>query len=321
MEVDPSGQIQALIRAAVLAPSSHNTQPWLFRVSASDIDLIADRTRALPVNDPRNRELSISCGCALENLRVAAAGQGLGADIQLLPDANDPDWLARVALGRGSPATSEDRALVDCIERRRTHRDRFAPQALGSETVDQLIKAAETHGTWLKPFGTGEPRSQAADLVAEGDAAQWSDRAWRHELAAWMHPQRLADGLTVPTPALTLARLLVRSLDLGRILGKRDRALAQTAPLLAVLVTTGDGPRDWLGAGQALQRILLAACRLGLQASYLNQPVQVPTLRSRLQRLIGGGHPQVLLRLGYPAQAIPATPRRPIADVVRGPFP
>ena len=136
--MEPSGQTRALIQAAVLAPSSHNTQPWLFRISASAIDLIADRTRALPVNDPRSRELYISCGCALENLRVAAAGQGLGADIQILPDANDPDWLARVALGRGSPATSEDRALVDCIERRRTHRGRFVPQALGSETVTQL---------------------------------------------------------------------------------------------------------------------------------------------------------------------------------------
>lgn len=318
--MDPSGQTRALIQAAVLAPSSHNTQPWLFRVSASAIDLVADCGRALPVNDPRNRELSISCACALENLRIAAAGQGLSADIQLLPDASDPDWLARVALNRGNPATSEDRALVDCIARRRTHRSRFAPRALGSETVDQLVKAAEAEGTWLRPIETGEPRSQVAALVADGDAAQWADRGWRHELAAWMRPGRLGDGLTVPTPALPVARLLVRRLDLGRILGKRDRSLAQSAPLLAVLCTAGDGPRDWLRAGQALQRLLLAACRRGLQASYLNQPVQVPTLRPMLRQLIGGGHPQVVLRLGYPTEKLPATPRRPIADVVRGTF-
>ena len=164
----PSGHIQALIRAAVLAPSSHNTQPWMFRVSASAIDLIADRTRALPVNDPRNRELAISCGCALENLRVAAAGQGLGADMHRFPDAKNQDWLARMALGRGSPATSEDRALVDCIERRRTHRGRFVPRALGAGTVDQLIEAAEAEGAWLRPIETGGPRSQVAALVAEG---------------------------------------------------------------------------------------------------------------------------------------------------------
>jgi len=36
-----------LVGRAVLAPSSHNTQPWRFRVSDAVIDLFADRARAL----------------------------------------------------------------------------------------------------------------------------------------------------------------------------------------------------------------------------------------------------------------------------------
>jgi len=44
--------LPALVEAAALAPSSHNTQPWRFRPDGDAIDLLADRTRALPVNDP-----------------------------------------------------------------------------------------------------------------------------------------------------------------------------------------------------------------------------------------------------------------------------
>ena len=33
---------------AVLAPSSHNTQPWHFLVQADSVLVCADRTRALP---------------------------------------------------------------------------------------------------------------------------------------------------------------------------------------------------------------------------------------------------------------------------------
>ncbi len=55
-------QAVSLIRQAVLAASSHDTQPWLFRISTWAIDLHADRTRASPVNDPEDRELAISCG-------------------------------------------------------------------------------------------------------------------------------------------------------------------------------------------------------------------------------------------------------------------
>lgn len=89
-------QALSLVRKAVLAPSSHNTQPWLFQVAKSDIDLLADRTRALPVNDPEDRELTISCGCALMNLRVAAAHRRFRIEVQLVPDARELDWLARV---------------------------------------------------------------------------------------------------------------------------------------------------------------------------------------------------------------------------------
>jgi nitroreductase len=83
--------IRAIVRLAVLAPSSHNTQPWRFRVDRDCIDLRADRTRALPVNDPFDRELVISCGAALLTLRAAAAFLGLGTQVAMLPEAGDAD--------------------------------------------------------------------------------------------------------------------------------------------------------------------------------------------------------------------------------------
>jgi hypothetical protein len=135
---------RSMIRRAVLARSSHNTQPWLFRVSESAIDLCADRTRALPVNDPEDRELAISCGCALMNLRVAAASDGLGALVQLLPVPDEPDWLARASLSGQLGASTEEAALAEFIERRRTYRKRFALREVNSAALDQLMGVART---------------------------------------------------------------------------------------------------------------------------------------------------------------------------------
>jgi nitroreductase len=119
-------QARLLIGKAVLAPSSHNTQPWIFQISQSVIDLHADRTRALPVNDPDDRELVISCGCALLNLRIAAASDGLGTRVELFPDPAQPDWLARVSFTDQSGASTEGALLAEFVERRRTYRKRFA---------------------------------------------------------------------------------------------------------------------------------------------------------------------------------------------------
>lgn len=308
--------LKELIRQAVQAPSSHNTQPWRFCISLSCIDLYADRTRALPVNDPEDRELTISCGCALMNLRVAAAHHGLAVQVQRLPEPLEPDLLARGHVTSELGVSETETALSEFIEIRRTYRKRFEPRSVGTATLDHLIDAADAEGAWLRPLLCDEARQQVAILVSEGDAAQWANPAWRRELAAWMHPRRRGEGLTVPGFAAPVARLIVRSFDMGGGIAAKDKELAEASPLIAVLGTERDAPGDWLVAGQALQRVLLTACRQGLQASYLNQPVQVPSLRSKLQTLTGSGHPQIVLRLGHPSDAIPPAPRRQVDAVV-----
>lgn len=309
-------QARSMIGRAVLAPSSHNTQPWFFRLSESAIDLCADRTRALPVNDPEDRELTISCGCALMNLRIAAASAGLHVQVRLLPKPEELDLLARVSLSNLSDVSAEDAQLADFIETRRTYRKRFAPREVSASALDQLNEATKREGARLVPLLTEEVRQKLAALVAEGDAAQWGNPSWRRELAAWMHPRRRGDGLTMPALAVPVAQLVVRTFDMGGGVGAKDRQLAEASPLIAVLSTDSDHPRDWLLAGQALQRTLLIGCRHGLQASYLNQPVQVASLRPKLQNLVSAGFPQILLRIGYPVEEIPPAPRRALDDVI-----
>jgi hypothetical protein len=302
--------IPQLLAQAVLAPSSHNTQPWLFTATDSAILLHADRTRALPVNDPYDRELTISCAAALFNLRAAAAHRGVPLAVQLFPDAHDPDCLAQAT--PTEVLNPEEALLALAIEHRRTYRHRFTPQPVPAPILDELLAAARAEGAVLSPVFTETNRHAVAALIAEGDALQWANPSWRRELAAWMHPRRAGDGLTVPGLVAPLAQLVVRTFDMGGGVAAKDRELADGSPLLAVLCSPADEPADWMAAGQALERVLLLATHHGLQASYLNQPVEIPALRTRFQELVPAGVPQLILRLGYPTHQLPPTPRRPI---------
>ncbi|MBV2359263.1 nitroreductase family protein [Thalassococcus sp. CAU 1522] len=304
-----------LLDAARLAPSSHNTQPWLFQRRNGRIGLIADRTRALPVNDPDDRELTISCGCALMNLRVAAAARGDGMRIDCFPEADDPDLLAW--LWHEGPVERDLAGLAEAIPLRHTHRKAFRDTPVDPDLVTRLIREAEQENALLIPLDSEAARHSAAALVMQGDAAQWSDRRWRRELAAWMHPRRKGDGLSLPGIAVPVAQMLVRSFDMGGGIGAKDAELAEASPLLAVLSTDGDTEAEWLAAGQALQRVLLTAVTKGVQASYLNQPIQVGELRGALRRLTGRqDKPQLLLRFGHPKEAGSHAPRRPLSDMV-----
>lgn len=93
------------MRAAILAASPHNTQPWLFKVTDSQIELYADTRRNIGMFDPYLREMHIGLGCALENLMLAAAANGYGAVAATLPGQlgpipakPEPGLVARVRL-------------------------------------------------------------------------------------------------------------------------------------------------------------------------------------------------------------------------------
>jgi hypothetical protein len=233
--------VDAILRAAVLAPSSHNTQPWTFAVAPGVIQVRADRTRALPVNDPDDRELVMSCGAALFNLLVATRQAGGEPAVELLPDAADRDLLATVLLhGRGDPRAEVDR-LHAAIELRRTHRGTFVDRALPAGLHDELRACARAEGAWLELLDD-DARDRLADLIAEGDRMQWANRHWRRELAAWLHPRRKGDGLVMPELFAPLAHAAVMTLDIGMPAAARDRDRARQAPAIVVLDT-----RCWAG--------------------------------------------------------------------------
>ncbi|MCC6557558.1 MAG: nitroreductase family protein [Polyangiaceae bacterium] len=326
-EGSPSDKLRFLVPFAVLAPSSHNSQPWLFRVAADALEVHADPSRALPVVDPRDRELVTSCGAALFNARVALRRFAHMDEVEVVAGAaprggQHPDLLARLRVGRRRAPSREDLELFEAIRARRTCRGPFRDREVPPALLGALRGAAEAEGAWLHA-AHGEERDAIADLVAEGDRIQASDPAFRRELAAWIHPNRSRSRDGMPGYAFGagelasyLEPLVVRTFDWGDGQAAQDRRLAEGSPVLAVLGTPEDDAASWLAAGQALQRVLLRACVDEVSASFLNQPVEVPELRARLRELLGRpGYPQLVLRMGY-GEAPRPTPRRGAADVM-----
>ena len=183
-------QARQLIQLATLAPSGHNTQPWMFAIGDNAIDVMADRRRALPVVDPYDRELTISCGAAIGTLEVAANRYDLDAGVQYLPDAKDPDLLARVTIAPATRHSPSDPALFNAIFDRRTTRVPFADDALPVEVSESCVQQARALGVEVQMSSDRAVRQDLAALVAEGDRRQFDDPAFRRELASWVHATR-----------------------------------------------------------------------------------------------------------------------------------
>lgn len=319
-------QYMFLLRYAALAPSSHNTQPWKCALTDAGIGVYADYTRRLPVADPGNRELLMSIGALLMNLRVAAARFGFECRIDYNYSGDSERPLAFVRLNQRAPRERVAQHLVPlfhAITKRHTNRQPFLVTRIPHTVVAMLHSLAHTSQSGMFISTDGDVNNSVARLVAEADRTQRSDVEFRKELSEWVRPNwtKKRDGIPgaafgVNGLASAIGPWATRRFDMGRAQAQKDMHLCAEAPLLAV-IHSEDAIPDLLETGELLERVWLAITQEGLYCSFFNMPIEVPELRLELKKTLGlAGWPQLLLRIGYSLTAPVATPRRPVEEII-----
>lgn len=210
------------------------------------LDVLADRSRALPVVDPDDRELTISCGAAVGAARVAMRYFGHTGQVELLPDPAEHDLLARISLGEPHTPTERDRALFEAIRWRRSTRQKFEDEPLPSELPQTLQDIAQDHDVELAIVTGDHQRSAVAETIAEADKEQYDDTDFRRELTQWINSKREAyDGMSLaaygaPDLLSGAGALVIRTFDVGGGIAAQDRQVASGAPALLVVATGGE---------------------------------------------------------------------------------
>jgi len=315
----PADRVSHLVATAARAPSVHNTQPWHFLAGEYAIELHADASRRLRM-DRAGREMLVSCGAAIFGLRLAIRELGYLPVVQLLPDPNRPGFLARVSLGEEVPMTRVERHMLAAIPHRHTHRGPFSPGELPGGLLAALQHDARAEGAALALIDQSGGYQQLAALATAARHDQAVSPVARAETRRWVRSadSTARDGVPAQAFAVDTAqpgRLPQRDFDLGRHIGLLP-ADGAPAAATAVLITAGDGPADWLRAGQAMHRILLRAATAWVFGSLHTQPLEVPAVRAAIRsRLSLPGEPQMLLQLGL-AHTTLATARRPPEEVL-----
>ena len=338
----------ALVRAAILAASPHNTQPWLFKVTDSSIELHTDTQRNVGALDPYLREEHIGMGCALENLMLAAPANGYAATVTPLPGKlgpfpsdPKPQLVARVDLAPGKREASE---LYDAIPRRHTNRGPYDPhKPIPPDFVDALSHLPGDNADvklFLFPAEANRKKIAAmssaanAEIYSDPDVQRGSERWVRIK---WSSVQKYRDGLTIDAFGLPpIATAVAKTMPVWMLawIGSHSEKngysnLMLSAPLIGfIAVRDRYDQQQCLQAGRVWQRAHLWATARGLAARPCNEAVEMvdheralgrPASRSALLNEITGDttwQPTFVFYMGYPTLTAHASPRRPVQAVV-----
>jgi hypothetical protein len=331
-----------LVRAAILAANPHNSQPWLFCVSQSRIDLFADPSRNLGAVDPYLRQMYVGLGCTLENLLLAAQANGYAYQLTLLPKASDSTHAARVDLLPSQVRVSD---LYDAIPQRHTNR---APYDTSRQVSAATLSAMRSLGNDLPNatifwFTSDEARRRVGNLIVRATEAIIADKEQTGETAKWIRlswqdVQRYRDGITldamgIPTSLRAIAKILPPSSpeqnDQIWLQTTRDKQVATAAAFGIIAIRDIHNKAQRIQGGRLWQRMHLWATSQGLALQPLDQISEraeretslgsEPKFGKALEELIGEPSWQALLlfRVGYPTLEALASPRRALADVLR----
>ena len=311
---------EELVRCATLAPSSHNTQCWKFAVEAEAITILPDRSRRCPAVDPDDHHVFVSLGCAAENLIHAALAHGLKAEARF-DAARD---AVRLML---TPASAQPSPLFNAIHARQCTRGDYDGKPLSSDELGLLERAGTSNGVRMLIWTDRPTLERVLDYVVQANTRQMADQAFITELKSWIRfngpdAVRTRDGLfsrSSGSPAIPtwLGELAFRWFYTPN--GENDKYARQirSSAGIAVFVAQGADRAHWVEVGRCYERFALQATALGIRNAFLNQPVEVASVRPQFASAIGmtGQRPDLVVRFGR-GPALPSSLRRPVQAVL-----
>ncbi len=210
--------MRAIVRAASMAPSGGNAQPWRFFVDGLVLWLVLDRRRSDSLLDFDDRASILGLGAACENAVIAATSRGLQATVHSYPNPNDRNILARLDFSPCS-GSGADR-LAPFIEKRCSNRTSPTRKPLSSRQQEIVSEAATEAGAELSLLTHPEDLSSLALSLGRADRIRLLNPGLHRELMGEIRwtpssAERSGDGVDLRTLALktgqeTLLRLLAR---------------------------------------------------------------------------------------------------------------
>ena len=310
-------QITFILEFGIRAPSTHNTQPWLFKRAGNKVLVLIDVTRKLAHADRSERDMYLSIGCLLKNIEIAGKYFGILEDIHI--NEAEGEHIATLTFREPRGQEGELLSLLLAIDRRYNARGKML--SLSAIAHAQIVNTEKDDGVNVTFISDSGGMHTLGSLTKIGIEEFHHNQKFRNEFSRWMHGNfsKTRSGIHgysvyMPTIISYILPTLIRFVDLGKYLGKLNEQGIASAPLAGVICTNDDSKKSWVNAGRTVESLALSAFSIGASASFFAAPIEDATCREKLRVLCHTDSlPQFLVVFGVPEKKLPTTLRESVA--------
>lgn len=298
------GKLEFLVLLATLAPSAHNTQPWLFKITNNSITVLANFDRELEYSDHNHRQLFISVGAAIANLEVASKAYSLDFNFEIFPQPKDNE----VAVFKFNDLESNqvDSVSLQNLVNRKSNRLPLNKEIISHEVLNQITSSVKSP-VKIDFISDDIRKEELQKIVADSVEEAFSDSKFTDELSHWIKPSsvKYRDGMpgyTIGVPKLISYFLpfAIKHFDLRAFQKRMHREWLNNAPIYGVVSSEKDEPYSWMMSGYYFEQMALASEAKGIRIGIMGGPVEIGTHYLNIQKVIGTtNRPQMFFRIGY----------------------
>lgn len=319
--------IRFLLSFAILAPSSHNAQPWLFKIQNDTLEILENSNRHLIKSDKDKRMLYIALGATLANLKLAADAYGINYSIKYhMPKPS----LAMVTINfkNLSIKNIENEAILQAIKDRSSYRAKFSNKKINEDIIKNVLKNQKYNSIFIQIFSDSSDKKTIASIVGAGMKDKMSDKSFRQELASWLRYNytNKKDGMPGFGHEMSLflsiiAPWILRFIDVSKVEEQKAIKRVNAFPKIAIISSRKDNPAEWIAVGEMLEEFIVKMELYSIKTSIMVAGIESQNARKKLEYFLfkktnQNSLPQILFGFGYPTKTVSHSPRLSVSDVL-----
>ena len=313
-------KIAFFVQYGILAPSTHNIQPWKFQIEDNVLKIFPHQKYSLPQSDPTKRGLFVSLGACTTNIIVAATHFMYNVTVQY-GGTNEKNFVITMKFNKTSKKETQLSALFPSLVKRYSNKLAYSPQKIERNIIEDLerLSVGDAH---VKIVDDSEKVAHIALLHKKALFELMTPSVFRAEIAQWLRYNNTKSydgmpGFVVGLP--TFLSLLVKRLfsllsPLPQKMAQSDFKLIKNSPAVGVIVTKKSEISSYVDVGRVYELLALYATENLLNTTPMAAVIenkQYTPLVADLFR-VENKSLQFFFRLGYSNTSPYHTPRIPL---------